>query len=137
MSGYGTVNEVADVLDQDNKMFWHRITGLGATVFAVILALFAASSRNRDPDDGIMWKLAVMLLAAAIGFVGHKGGELTYGEDHYEDLWKLVETVFPQAAQEDGDRTVDDSESAPSVEESQEAEENGVQEVEGFEPLST
>jgi uncharacterized membrane protein len=119
MSGYGTVNEVADVLDQDNKMFWHRITGLGATVFAVILALFAASARNKDPDDGIVWKLAVMLLAAAIGFVGHKGGDLTYGEDHYKDLHKLYQSFFPENAKEDGDRTIEEDdvdETDPTIE---------------------
>ena len=131
MEGYGTVKEVGDVLNQDNKMFWHRITGLGATTFAVILALFAASSRNKDPDDGFMWKLAVMLLAAGIGFVGHKGGELTYGEDHYKDLHALYESLFPQSEQDNGDRTIDDSGDSDPVEE------NAVEEVEGFEALST
>ncbi|WP_157665100.1 DUF2231 domain-containing protein [Mariniblastus fucicola] len=108
MEGYGTVKEVADVLDQDNAMFWHRITGLGASVFAVILALFAASSRNKDPDDGIMWKLAAILLACGIGYVGHEGGELHYGEDHYKDANALIESFFPSNAKEDGDRTIDE-----------------------------
>ena len=108
MEGYGTVSEVSQVLDQENKMFWHRITGLGATAFAIILALFASSSRNKDPDDGFMWKLGVILLAAAIGYVGHEGGKLTYGEEHYEDLYKLYEQVFPSNQKEDGDRTIDE-----------------------------
>lgn len=133
MEGYGAVKEVADVLDQDNKMFWHRISGLGATVFAVILALFAASSRNKDPDDGILWKLAVMLLAAAIGFVGQQGGKLTYGPDHYKDLNKLVESLFPQSAKEDGDRTIDDSESET---EPVDSEENSEEDDE-YQPLTT
>lgn len=96
--GYGAVAEVADLLDQEKKMFWHRITGLGATAFAVILALFASSSRSRDPDDGFMWKLGVILLAAAIGYVGHEGGKLTYGEDHYNDLIKLYEKLVSQGS---------------------------------------
>ena len=108
-NGYGSVDEIADILDQKKEMFWHRITGLGATVFAVILALFAASSRNKDPDDGLMWKLALMVLACAIGFVGHKGGELTHGEDHYKDVFALYDSLFP-SNKEDGDRTIDDSE---------------------------
>ena len=109
MEGYGAVDEIADILKQDNKMYWHRITGLGAAAFAVILALFAAGARNKDPDDGIMWKLGVMLLALGIGFVGHKGGELTYGEEHYKDLHKLYQSFFPENAREDGDRTIDES----------------------------
>lgn len=114
--GYESVDEIGDILDQNSKMFWHRITGLGATVFAVILALFAASSRNKDPDDGFVWKLAVMLLAVAIGFVGHKGGELTYGEDHFKDIQALYESFFPSNAKEDGDRTIDDSEEMDEME---------------------
>ena len=117
MEGYGTVTEVSQVLDQENKMFWHRISGLGATVFAVILALFAASSRNKDPDDGLMWKLAVILLAAAIGFVGKEGGKLTYGEDHYEDIYKLYDQFFPSAEKDSDDRTIDDEEDEPEVSE--------------------
>jgi len=136
MEGYGSVAEVGDVLNQDNQMFWHRITGLGATAFAVILALFAASSRNRDPDDGFMWKLAVMLLAVGIGFVGHKGGELTYGEDHYKDLHALYESLFPASEKEDGDRTIDESEAGSDAGD-EDADENSVEEVEGFEALST
>ena len=120
MSGYGTVDELADVLDQDNAMFWHRITGIAATVFAVILALFAANSRNKDPDDGLMWKLALILLACAIGFVGHKGGELTHGEDHYADVFALYESLFPSNQREDGDRTIDESD--PMDEEESEGE---------------
>jgi len=139
MEGYGAVKEVADVLDQDNKMFWHRISGLGATFFAVILALFAASSRNKDPDDGLMWKLAVMLLAAAIGFVGQQGGKLTYGPDHYKDLNKLVESLFPQDGKEEGDRTVDDeSESDSDSDEDGESDPDGNDgKVGEYEPLST
>ena len=112
MEGYGTVDEVADILDQGNAMFWHRIVGIAATVLAVILALFAASSRNKDPDDGILWKLAVILLAFAIAFVGKEGGELTYGKDHYKDIYALYESFFPQSGREDGDRTIDESDDA-------------------------
>ena len=130
MEGYGTVTEVADVLDQDNKMFWHRITGIGATVFAVILALFAANSRNKDPDDGLMWKLALILLACGIGFVGKTGGELTYGKDHYKDIYTLYEKFFPSAEKEDGDRTIDDSE---SMEEGAAPEDDSME----LQPLST
>ncbi len=109
VEGYGTVDEVADVLNQNSPMFWHRITGLGATVFAVILALFAANSRNKDPDDGFMWKLALIVLACAIGWVGKTGGELHYPKDHYKDLNTLFQSFFPEATREDGDRTIEET----------------------------
>lgn len=112
-------------------MFWHRITGIGATVFAVILALFAASSRNKDPDDGLMWKLALILLACGIGFVGKTGGELTYGKDHYKDIYALYETFFPSDEKEDGDRTIDDD--SESAEEGAESDDDSME----LQPLST
>jgi len=130
MKGYGTVGELADVLDQDNSMFWHRITGIGATIFAVILALFAANSRNKDPDDGLMWKLALILLAAAIAIVGHKGGELTHGEDHYKDVHALYDSLFNTGEKEDGDRTIDDSD---ATEEDADSDEDSME----LQPLST
>lgn len=136
MEGYGTVDEVADILDQDNKMFWHRITGLGATAFAIILALFAASARNRDPDDGILWKLGLILLAAAIGFVGHKGGELTHGEDHYKDVEALIQSFLPEETKEDGDRTIDDEDSADS-ESAADADVDSDLNLENAQPLTT
>jgi mono/diheme cytochrome c family protein/uncharacterized membrane protein len=108
MQGYAPVGEVGDLLKQEDPMFMHRITGIGATVFALILALFAANARNKDPDDGMMWKLGAILLACAIGFVGHEGGELTYGADHYKDVEKLFQSFFPEDEKEDGDRTIDD-----------------------------
>lgn len=126
MKGYGEVNAVADILDPEKKIYWHRLTGLIATVAALILALFAAGARNKDPDDGLIWKLGVMLLALGIGFVGHKGGELTHGEDHYSDIHALYESLFPGNAKEDGDRTIDESkeeteEAEPAAEQDQAA----------------
>ncbi len=95
MENRGTVTEVADLLNQDHKIFWHRTGALIATVFAFLLALFAAGARNRDPDDGVMWKLGLILLAAGIGWVGHEGGELTHGADHYKDLEAIGADLLP------------------------------------------
>jgi hypothetical protein len=67
------------------------------TVVAFVLCLFAKGARGRNPDDGPMWNLGVIVLAAAIGWVGHTGGELTYGKDHYKDLNELVETFLSPA----------------------------------------
>lgn len=93
MEKRGTVVEFADLFNQDHKVFWHRTGGLVVTAVAFLLALFAAGARNRDPDDGILWKLGLIVLAGGIGWVGHTGGELHYGEGHYKDLNGLYQDV--------------------------------------------
>ncbi len=96
MENRGTVVEFSDLFNQDHKVFWHRTGGLAVTAFAFLLALFAAGARNRDPDEGVLWKLGAIALAVGIGWVGHTGGELHYGESHYEDLNNLYEeSVVP------------------------------------------
>ena len=62
----------------------------------LLLALFAASARNKDPDDGIAWKMGVMLLAGAgIAFVGHQGGKLTWKPSHYNELYEVIDDLVP------------------------------------------
>lgn len=102
MEKRGTVEVFADLFDQDHKVFWHRTGGLVVTAFALVLALFAAGARNRDPDDGMLWKLGLILLAGGIGWVGHTGGELHYPSDHYKDLNSLYQSIVaPEAAEKE------------------------------------
>lgn len=91
MEGRGTVVNVSDLTDQSHPVFWHRSSALVMTVLAFLLCLFAKSARARDPDDGFLWKLGAVLLAVAVGFVGHTGGELTHGKNLYKDLFGLIE----------------------------------------------
>jgi len=102
MEHRGSVNSIADLLDQAQPVFWHRLAGIVATVAAFLLCLFAKGARGRNPDDGTMWKLGAILLAAGIGWVGHTGGELTYGKDHYKDLNELVEILISPAQSDAG-----------------------------------
>jgi uncharacterized membrane protein len=88
------VKEIGDLLNQDHRVFWHRTGGLIVAVVSLVLAMFAASARNRDPDDGMLWKLCLIILAAAVGWVGHEGGKLTYGKYHYKDLIELGREWF-------------------------------------------
>jgi len=94
MEHRGTVTEFADILDQTQPIYWHRLGALITTVVAVLLCLFAKGARGSNPDEGMAWKLGAILLAGAIGWVGHTGGELTHGKDHYKDLNELVESVI-------------------------------------------
>lgn len=125
MEHRGTVTDVADLLDQTQPVYWHRLGAIISTVVALLLCLFAKGARGRNPDDGMMWKLGAIVLAGGIGWVGHTGGELTYGKDHYKDLNELVqsimapekETMIDDAGQindgtepmEDADQGIDDS----------------------------
>ncbi|MEM9942501.1 MAG: c-type cytochrome domain-containing protein [Planctomycetota bacterium] len=93
MEKRGTVEVWSDLLDQDHKVFWHRTGAIVITFASLILALFARNSRRKNPDDGLLWKLGLMVLAAGIGWVGHTGGKLHYPSDHYEDLNALYERV--------------------------------------------
>ncbi|MFN5708655.1 MAG: hypothetical protein ACK48X_11445, partial [Planctomycetota bacterium] len=77
--------------NQQQPIFWHRTSALIVTFLSVCLCLYARSARLRDPDDGVLWKLGALLLAAGIGFVGHNGGELTHGKNLYRDLTGVVE----------------------------------------------
>jgi uncharacterized membrane protein len=94
MEHRGDVTALADLLDQEQPVFWHRTGGLIVTVFAFLLALFAAGARSRDPDDGIVWKLGLIVLACGIGWVGHTGGDLHYGDKHYQDLNIIYERII-------------------------------------------
>ncbi len=101
MEHRGTVNGIADFLDQTQPVYWHRLGAIISTVVALLLCLFAKGARGRNPDDGMMWKLGAILLAGGIGWVGHTGGELTYGKDHYKDLNELVDSITTPAQQAD------------------------------------
>lgn len=101
--GYG--GDFAELFDMEKSIFWHRISGLGVTVASLLLALYAAAARSSDPDDGFLWKLGAMLLAIGVGIVGHQGGELTYGENHYNQLYQAIEeaTGLDLGMKADGD----------------------------------
>lgn len=99
MEKVGTVAQLSDLWDSSHRVFWHRTSGLVVSLLSLILALFAASARSRDPDDGVLWKLGLVLLAVGISFVGHKGGELTHGKQHYRYLNEFVNSFFPKEAE--------------------------------------
>ena len=102
MEHHETVNEFGDLFDTKPEIFWHRTGALIVTAVAFLLALFAAGARNRDPDDGVMWKLGTIVLACGIGWVGHTGGEIHYPNDHYEDIEALYDGFMnPQTEKAD------------------------------------
>ncbi|MDB4767043.1 hypothetical protein OAG71_05095, partial [bacterium] len=132
MEHRGTVTSIADLLDQTQPVYWHRLGGLISTVVALLLCLFAKGARGRNPDDGMMWKLGAILLAGAIGWVGHTGGELTYGKDHYKDLNELVDSVINPVENAEAPKAedVDESEDADEADADQDDEAEDADETE-------
>jgi len=110
MEHRGEVLGFADLFDQTHEVFWHRTGSLIVTILALILALFAAGARNRDPDDGALWKLGVILLAVGLGWIGHTGGELAY-PNQYKDLNAIYERMI---SGEGNDTAVDENQNEPA-----------------------
>ena len=88
--------------DASNTLFLHRWIGIGSAVALTALALWSckvtASLRaNRASAHASLsaFRYAAIVVAAAVGFVGHLGGELTHGEDY------TTEYIFPVEANAD------------------------------------
>lgn len=61
--------------------FVHRWLGVIATIISlvtVVTALFAYQTKSRSLTHA--WRLTTILLAILVSYVGHKGGELVYGD---------------------------------------------------------
>jgi uncharacterized membrane protein len=99
MEHQGDVLVLADLWDTTQDVFLHRTWAIGSSVAALFLAMMAMGTRARDPDDGMMWKLGTIILAGVIGWVGHLGGELTYGKAHYKELNTVIESAIPALKQ--------------------------------------
>lgn len=77
--------------DSNSTLFWHRWLGVtlaGASVLIAIIAFFARS--RKSPQLSRVWKIGLLMLGALVGWVGHQGGELKYGEELYHDAFKIL-----------------------------------------------
>jgi uncharacterized membrane protein len=90
----------------------HRWLGVFIAVFSLITIPIAGSvRRNGDVNKRIVWLLAGIILMSAVSIVGFQGGELTYGEGHYEKYYKQL---FPRDSSVD--KTPDTASEAPKNE---------------------
>ncbi|MCA9179862.1 MAG: hypothetical protein KDA51_00375 [Planctomycetales bacterium] len=73
----------------------HRWLGVAVAVVSMILIPVAMYVR-RTEDFGMrfIWFVGSLLLLAGVGLAGYQGGELTYGEGHYENEFVKL---FPEA----------------------------------------
>ncbi len=71
----------------------HRWLGIAVAMGASLLVPVAiASRRSGDINKRIIWLLGSIVILIGVSITGYQGGELTYGEGHYE---KEFNRLFP------------------------------------------
>jgi uncharacterized membrane protein len=87
-------NEDPFAFDMKARLFWHRWTGIGLSIGSFLLAVWATIARRRDPEDGTIWKLGLIVMAGLTMYVGHAGGDLTHPRG-YRRLFELLGIQAP------------------------------------------
>lgn len=84
---YGEEWAWADGLgDFDTKIVQHRWTGVTLVVASLVLSVIALVSQKKQSKGlGFIWRVGLLVLAAAVGWEGHIGGELVMGEGFLEE----------------------------------------------------
>ncbi|MFN6127401.1 MAG: DUF2231 domain-containing protein [Planctomycetota bacterium] len=81
--GYGDWTKMISTksTDEEASIFLHRWVGSAVAIVGLIVVI--AGWRNRQPDGtrpGHFWRIGTLVLAMLVGWVGHEGGELVYGD---------------------------------------------------------
>jgi hypothetical protein len=85
--------------DWSEHLVKHRWLGFALAVASIGLSLLALVSRARESRRlGVVWRLGLILLAVAVAWEGHLGGELIHGEGFLEEAFQ--EWVSPEPAEE-------------------------------------
>lgn len=92
--------------DPGASAFWHRWGGVGVCVLSIVVAFIACKSMAKPEKSQVKWQVLVLFTAAVMGWVGSEGGELTYGEDHY-DVWHVKQAPVIDVAPPPDDGKVD------------------------------
>ena len=101
IQGYGSWQRMGSGLTDQPTIVWHRWGGVTVTFLAVASALVALwNLRRPTPRTTKIWKTGLLMCALLVGAVGHQGGELTYGEDLYADMFRWVVGGDSEAAAE-------------------------------------
>ena len=118
----------------DKSIDRHRWLGIAvAAVGIVVLPMARYVRRKNDMGMRVLWLLGSLVLLGGVSTVGYQGGELTYGEDHYQ---KEFERMFPEYASP-AEPQIDASESVEEVEaDPAEADQEEVAEPEGDASIS-
>lgn len=81
--GYGDWTKMmsSSSSEEEASIFLHRWIGSAVAIVGVVVVI--AGWRNRQSDGtrpGHFWRIGVLVLAVLVGWVGHEGGELVYGD---------------------------------------------------------
>jgi uncharacterized membrane protein len=87
-------NEDPFLFDRQAELFWHRWTGVLLAILSFLVACWATIARRRNPDDGTLWKLCLIVLAGFTLYVGHAGGDLTHRRG-YRRIYELFGLQAP------------------------------------------
>ncbi|MEM9828601.1 MAG: c-type cytochrome domain-containing protein [Planctomycetota bacterium] len=88
--GYGGWNRF-DASMLDREVFWHRWSAVIVTLIAIGSSLAAIKGiRSESPRWSKAWKAGLLVCGLLIGLVGHQGGEMTYGEDFYPKMFRIL-----------------------------------------------
>jgi uncharacterized membrane protein/YHS domain-containing protein len=81
----GWLNAMSAHYDGDlaQVLAYHRWLGTGTAALAVVVALLSEMHRRRPTTVWrVAYRLALLIVAAAVGLTGHFGGTLVYGVDY-------------------------------------------------------
>lgn len=82
--------------DWSEHLVRHRWIGVALVVSSILLSILALVSRSKKSKSlGVLWRLGLIGLAAAVALEGHLGGEMIQGEGFLEDAYQ--EWVNPEA----------------------------------------
>lgn len=85
----------------DEEINSHRWAGIALAVASVVLAVIAVIAVRRESVSlNRLWKAGLLLVALAVGLVGHQGGELTYGTGFYPKAFERLFGVTPEEVSE-------------------------------------
>jgi len=81
--GYGDWSKMMSSSSSEDEasIFLHRWVGSAVAIVGVVVVI--AGWRNGQSDGtrpGHFWRIGVLVLAVLVGWVGHEGGELVYGD---------------------------------------------------------
>lgn len=80
-----------NILEWGREVDAHRWSAVIVTLLSVAFAIVALMALWKDSEKltGV-WKLGLLFCAAAVGAVGHQGGEMSYGKDFYPKAWRIL-----------------------------------------------
>ena len=76
--------------DWEETLVVHRWSAIGTMAASFVLSLMALTNlRRKSAAVGFLWRIGLIALAVAVGWVGHLGGELIKYEGFFEEALEI------------------------------------------------